>query len=113
MSFLVMAKTVLKSVFRRPYTVKYPFGLRIYHGNISRGRVNIDIEQCLFCATCQKKCPAAAIVVLKEEKKWTIDRLRCVTCGHCVESCPKRCLVMENQYSPPQARHKEEVFQNA
>jgi formate hydrogenlyase subunit 6/NADH:ubiquinone oxidoreductase subunit I len=113
MSFLVMAKTVIKSLLRRPYTVRYPFGPRVYHGNISRGSIKIDIQQCIFCGTCQRKCPVAALTVSQEEKKWSIERLRCIACGYCVESCPKKCLLMENQYSPPLPEHREEVFQNA
>jgi formate hydrogenlyase subunit 6/NADH:ubiquinone oxidoreductase subunit I len=113
MPFLVMARTVIKSILRRPYTVKYPFGPRVYHGSITRGSVAIDIKQCIFCGTCEKKCPTGALAVSREEKRWTIDRLRCVTCGYCVESCPKKCLGMQNQYSQPLLERKKESFENA
>lgn len=113
MSVFKMTKTVLKSIFRRPCTVKYPFGPRVYHGEITRGKIGIDIEECVFCGLCQKKCPTYAIEVEREKKFWAIDRLRCITCGACVEGCPKKCLSMERDYSEPVTDKGREVFQNA
>ncbi|MFH1791906.1 MAG: 4Fe-4S dicluster domain-containing protein [Candidatus Omnitrophota bacterium] len=96
-----MAKTVLKSLFRKPYTVLYPFGTRIYRGTITRGSVGIDIKACIFCGNCERKCPTKAITVSRDTKGWGIDRLKCITCGYCVESCPKKCLALEKDYTPP------------
>lgn len=101
MAFLKMSRTVLKSLVKRPYTVKYPFGPCIHHGEISRGSVQIDIEKCIFCGLCQKKCLTGAIRVEKEAKKWEIDRLKCIVCASCVEVCPKKCLVMARDYTQP------------
>ena len=113
MVFLKMANTVLKSLFRRPYTVKYPFGPRVYHGEITRGHIRIDIKECIYCGNCQRKCPTDALVVNKEEKSWTIDRMRCVTCNYCVETCPKKCLYMEKDYMEPMTARKMEVYKDA
>jgi formate hydrogenlyase subunit 6/NADH:ubiquinone oxidoreductase subunit I len=107
-----MAGTVLKSVFKKPYTVKYPFGKLIERPN-ARGKIAIDIKQCIFCGICQKKCPTKAIRIVREEKNWSIDRLRCITCGHCVESCPKKSIIMESSYPEPLSSHKEEVYKDA
>jgi ech hydrogenase subunit F len=112
MSFFLMAKTVLKSLFRKPATRRYPFVVRPFYKN-TRGKISIEIGNCIFCGICQKKCPTAAINVGKNEKKWRIDRLRCISCGYCVESCPKKCLAMENEYSQPVIIRKKEVFKNA
>ena len=113
MGLFNMYNTVIKSLFRRPYTVKYPFGPRVYHGDITRGSIGIDIGKCIYCGLCQKKCPTTALAVSKEEKSWGIDRLRCITCGACVEVCPKKCLEMNRDYSPPVTEKKREVFKNA
>lgn len=110
MSFFKMSKTVLKTLFRGPYTVKYPFGPKVYHGDITRGKITVDIKECIFCGTCQRKCPTKAILVTKEEKKWSIDRLCCITCGNCVESCPKKCLFMDKEYTVPVQKREKEVY---
>jgi ech hydrogenase subunit F len=112
MSFFLMARTVLKSLFSKPATRRYPFAVRQPFKN-TRGKISVDIAKCIFCGICQKKCPTAALNVGKNEKKWRIDRLRCISCGYCVESCPKKCLSMENDYSQPITQRKKEVFRNA
>ncbi len=110
MAFVKMSKTVLKSLVKRPYTVKYPLGPRVYHGEVTRGSIAIKIEDCIFCGICQKKCPADALKVVKEDKSWEIDRLRCITCSACVEACPKKCLTMEKDYTKPMLAKKKEVY---
>ena len=110
MSLFVMVKTVIKSILKKPATVKYPFGPRRAYYKNTRGSIAIDINKCIFCGLCRKKCPTGAISVIKEEKKWKIDRLRCITCGYCIETCPKKCLSMENRYSGPSTGKKEDVY---
>jgi formate hydrogenlyase subunit 6/NADH:ubiquinone oxidoreductase subunit I len=105
MAFFSMTKTVLKSLFGSPATVKYPFAPREFAAR-SRGKITITIDTCIFCGLCQRKCPTDAITVNKAEKTWTIDRLKCIMCGACVEACPKDCLVQENRYSEPVAERK-------
>jgi len=114
MPFFRMTKTILKSLFRKPSTVKYPFGgPRVYHAN-TRGKVLIEVQNCIFCGICQRKCPTTAITVAKADKKWTINRLRCISCGACVDVCPKKCLKLDTQYTPVQTDKLEESFnQNA
>jgi formate hydrogenlyase subunit 6/NADH:ubiquinone oxidoreductase subunit I len=112
MRFFTMAKTVLKSLFTKPFTVKYPFGPKILSKS-ARGSIVIDISKCIFCGMCQRKCPTAAIIVAKEAKSWEIARLRCITCGYCAEVCPKKCLSMNNQYTDPMLTVSEEVHKNA
>jgi len=107
-----MAKTVIKSLFKKPATVKYPFGPKILPKG-ARGSISIDIAKCIFCGMCQRKCPTAALIVNKEEKTWNIARLRCITCGYCVEICPKKCLQMNNQYTEPMLTRREDLYKNA
>jgi formate hydrogenlyase subunit 6/NADH:ubiquinone oxidoreductase subunit I len=95
-----MTKTVLCSLFSKPSTVRYPFEKKQVYKN-TRGSIAIDIEKCIFCGICSKKCPTGAIAVNKEAKKWEINRTRCIACNYCVEVCPKKCLNNENAYTSP------------
>jgi len=100
MKFFMMAKTVTKNLVKGPSTLMYPKRKRVFT-KITRGQVENDINNCIFCGLCSKRCPTYAIVVTKEPKEWEIDRLKCCTCNLCVEVCPKKCLSMDNHYSPP------------
>ncbi len=111
---LVMVKTVLKSLFSKPSTVRYPFEKKPVFKN-TRGSISIAIDKCIFCGICQRKCPTKAIEVNRQDKRWEIERLRCIACAACVEACPKKCLTMENHYSPATVDRTttKEVFKNA
>ncbi|MDD5108587.1 MAG: 4Fe-4S binding protein [Candidatus Omnitrophica bacterium] len=112
MKIFVMAKKVLKSLCTRPVTFRYPFVPKTYY-KFTRGSITIDINRCIYCGMCQRKCPAQAILVTKDNKEWKIDRLRCVSCGYCVDVCPVKCLFMENTYSASTQTRTEEVFRRA
>ncbi|MBF0483666.1 MAG: 4Fe-4S dicluster domain-containing protein [Candidatus Omnitrophica bacterium] len=109
MKLLVMAKSVLSNLFSRPVTERYPFVEKKYFVG-TRGKVLIEIDKCIFCGLCQRKCPTAAIVVTKEQKGWEIDRLRCVSCNACVEICPKKCLVLDTKYAACSEKRYKDVF---
>lgn len=53
-----------------------------------------DLEKCVYCTLCAKKCPQEAIVVDREKKAWTLDEEKCVGCGLCEMSCPKKAIEM-------------------
>ncbi|MFA6357708.1 MAG: 4Fe-4S dicluster domain-containing protein [Candidatus Omnitrophota bacterium] len=112
MKLFVMAKKVLRSLCSKPATFGYPFVPKTYYKN-TRGSIVINISKCIYCSTCQRKCPACAIVVTKSEKQWKIDRLRCVSCGYCVDVCPVKCLAMDNNYSSSTLKREEEIFRRA
>ena len=95
-----MTKTVIKNLLNGPVTLMYPKKKRTFTP-ITRGRVEVDINKCIFCGMCGRRCPTYAITVTKDSKEWQIDRLKCCTCDLCVEICPVKCLSMENQYTPP------------
>ena len=95
-----MTKTVIKNLLAGPATLMYPKRKRTFTP-ITRGRVDNDINKCIFCGLCGRRCPTYAILVTKESEEWQIDRLKCCTCNLCVEICPVKCLSTQNQYAPP------------
>ena len=104
-----MTKTVLKNLLSGPATLMYPKRKRAFTP-ITRGRVENDINKCISCGLCNRRCPTYAIIVTKEPKEWQIDRLKCCTCNLCVEICPVKSLSMENQYSPPVTERPAAVY---
>lgn len=76
----------------------------------TRGSVTIDIDDCLFCGMCARKCPSDAITVDKASKTWSIDRMGCVQCSNCANSCPKKCLHMDKNYTTPSATKTVDSF---
>ena len=92
------AKTISRSFFRKPATLMYPYKERKFY-SITRGKIFNDIERCIFCGLCERKCPTHAITVMKATKEYDLRSLQCITCGACVEVCPPKCLSMEIDYS--------------
>jgi formate hydrogenlyase subunit 6/NADH:ubiquinone oxidoreductase subunit I len=97
--FFGISKTITRSLLGKPATLMHPQRPREYSA-ATRGRVENEIERCIFCRLCEKNCPTDAILVNKEKKEWQIDSLKCCTCRRCVEVCPKTCLLMRNVYFP-------------
>jgi formate hydrogenlyase subunit 6/NADH:ubiquinone oxidoreductase subunit I len=95
-----MAKTVIKNLLAGPATLMYPKRKRTF-APITRGRVDNEINKCIFCGMCSRRCPTYAITVTKDSKEWQIDRLKCCICNLCVEICPVKCLSTQTQYAPP------------
>ena len=108
-SVLSMSKLVFKSLFRKPVTERYPFVKKQYVVG-TRGQVNIEIDKCIFCSICQRKCPTNAITVAKDRKRWEVDRMRCISCNYCVEVCPKKCLALDTQYAACAAKPQKDTY---
>ena len=100
MANLKIGKVVLRSLFKKPATLMYPVVPREWTER-TRGRIEIDIDACIFCGICSKKCPTDAITVDREGKSWKIERMGCIQCSCCVDTCPKDCLVNEAGYTKP------------
>ncbi len=100
MAVFSLNKMVMRSLFQKPATKMYPVLPREWQ-ELTRGHIENNIDDCIFCGICQKKCPTDAIAVDKPAKSWTIERMQCVQCGCCVDLCPKNCLSNENTYTAP------------
>ena len=109
---LPMLRTVLGNLLKRPATVSFPAGPKNVCPN-ARGHVAINIDQCIFCGICARKCPTGAITVDRAAKRWTIRPHECVVCGSCVEACPKKCLDMAEQATLAGKKKAENSFVKA
>lgn len=112
MSLLSMTKTLLKSLFHGPYTNMYPIKKKENFA-LTRGKIENNISDCIFCGMCERRCPTGALKVEKAKFSWSIERLQCIQCGYCVEVCPKKCLVMNNQYTAPTSEKSRDEFIDA
>ena len=93
MWLLPFFKTLFKSLGKKAPTYAYPYA-PMPKDPIVRGHVEIDIDACIFCNICARKCPTDAIAMDKKGKEWEISHFQCIVCGECVEACPKKCLYM-------------------
>lgn len=105
----MFSKTVLKNLFSKPATEQYPFKPREYTER-TRGHVVIEIDKCVLCGLCAKRCPANAIKVDRAAGTWSIFRFGCVQCGSCAVGCPRKCLSMGAQYTEPGATKEWSVY---
>lgn len=95
-----LGKMTLKGLFKEPETVQYPAQKKEPPAGL-KGHVENNVDDCILCGICAKRCPCGAIQVDKPARTWSIDRFRCVQCGSCVRECPKKCLAMEPTYAAP------------
>jgi len=99
MSFLSITKTLFSSMLSKPATIKLT-QMNSHYTQHTRGHVENDINACIFCGLCARRCPTHAIGVSKQERFWSIERFKCIQCNCCVEICPANCLLMANEQSP-------------
>ncbi len=90
---------IMKSLIGKPATLMYPRRKRTFTA-ATRGKIENEIERCIFCGMCERNCPTKALAVSKEKNEWSIDSLKCCQCRRCVEVCPVKCLSMDNIYFP-------------
>lgn len=110
MAIMDFTKIALKNLFSKPATKNYPAVPREYPER-SRGHIEINIDDCIMCGMCQRKCPSGAITVDRNNKTWQIERMGCVQCGNCVEGCPKKCLSIVPGYTEPSVQKIVDTFQ--
>ncbi len=92
-----MLPEVLRNLFRKPATVKYPYE-RVEPPEGLRGKPVIDRERCDGCGFCADVCPARALTLVEETKKPRIQLARCIFCGECVGICPRKAIRFTKEY---------------
>ena len=99
-----MLRSTFKNLFSRPYTLRYPSVPADLPEN-NRGRVEWDMQKCIWCMLCQKNCPTHAISTDKAAQTQSVTRNRCIACGRCVEVCPTQTIYMRRN-TPSQQRSR-------
>lgn len=97
---MLFTPTVVKNLLKKPATRNYPFEVREPF-EMYRGELLINIDDCIFCGMCQRKCPSQCITVDKKAGTWTCDPHACVYCGVCRDHCPTKCLSMKDVHRKP------------
>jgi formate hydrogenlyase subunit 6/NADH:ubiquinone oxidoreductase subunit I len=97
-----MTGNILRNLAVKKSTRRYPVEVREPFAKV-RGELVNDIERCIFCGSCQTKCPSRCIEVDKETYRWTYDPFACVYCGVCVDICPAKSLYQKPEYRKPVA----------
>jgi ech hydrogenase subunit F len=92
-----MTPNVLRNLVVKKSTRRYPFEVRETFDKV-RGELVNDIVRCIFCGSCEVKCPSQCIEVDRKAAVWTYDPFACVFCGVCVEICPAKSLSQKTHY---------------
>ena len=109
MANLKIGSMIMRSLGKKPATLMYPVIPREWKER-TRGRIEIEVDKCIFCGICARKCPSDAIKVERDTKTWIIERMGCVQCSSCVEACPKDCLLNVACYTSPDTEKLVDVF---
>jgi|GEM_PF-1541065 formate hydrogenlyase subunit 6/NADH:ubiquinone oxidoreductase subunit I len=99
-SLAYMLPRLLSSLFRRPFTVKYPFAPAEVPPTY-RGELLFYYDACVGCRLCVRDCPAFALelVEVTEKKYQLVYHLgRCAFCGQCEESCPQGAIALSTTF---------------
>lgn len=96
-----MLSDILKSLFKKPATEKYPF-VKVEAPKNLRGKLIWDPEKCSGCQLCVKDCPANALELItidKVNKKFVMryHTDRCTYCAQCVINCRFGCIQMSDE----------------
>ena len=86
-----MTHNILRNLVVKKSTRRYPFEVCETFDKV-RGELVNDIARCIFCGTCEVKCPSQCIEVDRKAAVWTCDPFACVYCGVCVDTCPAKSL---------------------
>ncbi|HUF39671.1 MAG TPA: 4Fe-4S binding protein [Anaerolineales bacterium] len=96
-----MLRDVIRSIFQRPATDRYPYERRPPPERL-RGKLVWDPAKCTGCCLCGKECPSNSLELITLDKankrfvmRYHVDR--CAFCEQCVLNCRFGCLEMSNE----------------
>lgn len=90
---LPMVPRSLRNLVSKPATRRYPTEIRAPFPG-ARGTLEFDLESCVLCGLCVRRCPTVALTCVREDGLFAIEQLRCIACGACVDACNKHSLRM-------------------
>ncbi len=107
-SLIYLLPQVWRALFRRPRTVRYPFGPAELSSGY-RGRVRMNADACRGCGLCVRDCPALALELRREDREnfslvYYPDR--CAYCGQCEVSCVHHAISLDNEFTPGTPRRE-------
>lgn len=90
---------VFVHVFKRTFTVKFPFET-LKPPERCIGRHRLRMEMCISCGICAWVCPSKAIELVETSlgKRPQINYAKCVFCELCIEYCPRNAIVNTQSY---------------
>ncbi len=101
MTLGAMLSDIVRSLFKKPITERYPFERKPAPDRL-RGKLIYDPTRCTGCMLCMKDCTANAIEILTVDKvnkkfvmRFHVDR--CTYCAQCVENCRFECINMSSE----------------
>jgi ech hydrogenase subunit F len=105
-----MLLTVLKNLFSKPATRRYPFKDVREPQPGYRGKISFGANVCILCGACSRICPAKAIEIDKPNKLIKYYPFNCIYCHSCVEICPVKCIDEDSHYTPPAATKGVDIY---
>ena len=105
-----MFSTIVKNLFSRPATRRYPFKDIREPLSGYRGKINFDGTKCDLCGDCARICPSDAIEVSLENRQIQYNPFKCIYCGTCVETCLPRAISQDKYYAKPAAGKEAETI---
>jgi Ni,Fe-hydrogenase III small subunit/Pyruvate/2-oxoacid:ferredoxin oxidoreductase delta subunit len=88
---------VIKKIIKYPrLTQNYP--KKQIDSSLYIGKPEINLEKCMYCGECQKRCPSQAIQINQETKTIGINLDECIFCGLCEEVCVVYAITMSTQF---------------
>ena len=100
---LPMVRRSLRNLVSKPATRRYPLEVRPPFPG-ARGTLEFDIESCVLCGLCVRRCPTVALTCNRDERLFAIEQLRCIACGVCVDACNKHSLSLSPMRRPVHTR---------
>ncbi len=82
----------LLNLFKKPDTLTPKEAAARAPVSGSRGAIGYSEEACIFCLKCEKACPPAAILFIRDaagKESYHHNPYLCIYCGECVRACPK------------------------